>query len=75
MQAKAEPISLTFPVDAKLKGGSPVQLVLVDQQGVEPLRRLYWVIVDKGNSYSYDRHARPLDLRSILERGSVQKGG
>jgi hypothetical protein len=32
-------LSLSFPVDAKLKGGSPVQLVLADQQDVEPLRR------------------------------------
>jgi hypothetical protein len=59
-------MSLTFPVDAKLKDGSPVQLVLADEQDVEPLRRLYWVIVDKGNCYSYDRDARPLDLRAIL---------
>jgi hypothetical protein len=34
-------VSLTFPVDAKLKDGSPVQLVLADDQDIEPLRRLY----------------------------------
>lgn len=30
-------MSLTFLVDAKLKDGSPVKLVLADQQDVEPL--------------------------------------
>ena len=34
-------MSLSFPVDATLKDGSPVQLVLEDEQDVEPLRRLY----------------------------------
>jgi len=38
---------LTFPVDAKLKEGSPVQLVLAYQQDVEPLRRLDWVISEQ----------------------------
>ncbi len=31
-------MSLTFPIDAKLKDGSPVQLVLADERDVEPLR-------------------------------------
>ena len=48
-------MSLTFPADAKLKDGSPVQLVLADQQDVEPLRRLYSVIVEEGTSYPHDR--------------------
>jgi hypothetical protein len=39
-------MSLTFPVDAKLKDGSPVQLVLADNQDIEPLRRHYSVIVE-----------------------------
>jgi len=43
-------MSLTFPVEAKLKDGSPVQLVLADNQDIEPLRRRYRVIVDEGNS-------------------------
>jgi hypothetical protein len=46
---------LTFPVDAKLKDGSPVQLVLTNEQDVEPLRRLYWVIVEEWTFYPYDR--------------------
>jgi hypothetical protein len=68
-------MSLTFPVDAKLKGGSPVQLVLADEQDVELLRRLYRVIVDEGNSCSHDQQARPFDLWPILEYGSGQNGG
>ena len=48
-------MSLIFPVDAKLKNGSPVQLVLADRQDVEPLRDLYRVIVEEGNSYPHDR--------------------
>ena len=44
-------MSLTFPVDAKLKDGSPVQLVLADERDVEPLRRLYRVIVEEVTGY------------------------
>ena len=47
-------MSLSFPVDAKLKDGSPVRLALADERDVEPLRRLYRVIVDEGNSYPHD---------------------
>jgi hypothetical protein len=48
-------MNLTFPVEAKLKDGSPVQLVLADNQDIEPLRRLYRVIVEEGTSYPHDR--------------------
>ena len=48
-------MSLTFPIDAKLKDGSPVQLVLADQQDIEPLRDLYRIIVEEGTSYPHDR--------------------
>ena len=48
-------MSLTFPIDAKLKDGSPVQLVLADNQDIEPLQRLYRVIVEEGTSYPHDR--------------------
>jgi len=40
-------MSLTFPVDAKLKDGSSVQLILADQQDVEQLRRLDRVIIEQ----------------------------
>jgi RimJ/RimL family protein N-acetyltransferase len=48
-------LSLTFPIDAKLKDGSPVQLVLADIQDIEPLRSLYQIIVEEGTSYPHDR--------------------
>jgi hypothetical protein len=47
-------MSLFFPVSAKLKDGLPVQLVLEDEQDVEPLRRLYRVIAEKGMSCLHD---------------------
>ena len=48
-------MSLFFPVGAKLKDGSPVQLVLEDNQDIEPLRSLYRIIVDEWTSYPHDR--------------------
>lgn len=33
-QQRSNQLSLSFPVDAKLKGGSPVQLVLADERDV-----------------------------------------
>ena len=45
-------MSLFFPVSAKLKDGLPVQLVQEDEQDVEPLRRLYRVIVGEGVLFS-----------------------
>ena len=48
-------MSLSFPVDATLKDGSSVKLVLADERDLEPLHRLYRVIVDEGNSYPHDR--------------------
>ena len=43
---------LFFPLDAILKDGSPVQLVLEDEHDVEPLRQLYRVIVEEGVLFS-----------------------
>jgi hypothetical protein len=48
-------MSLTFPIDAKLKDGSSVQLVLADQHDVEPPRSLYKIIVDEGTSDPHDQ--------------------
>jgi hypothetical protein len=38
MRAKVWSTSLSSPVDAKLKAGLPVQLMLADEQDMEPLR-------------------------------------
>jgi hypothetical protein len=62
-------MSLSFPVDATLKDGSPVQLVLEDEQGVEPLRRLYRVIVDEGMSHPHDRFPDQDDFMDYWFRG------
>ncbi len=62
-------MSLTFPDDAKLKDGSPVQLVLADERDVEPLRRLYRVIVEEGTSYPHDRFPEQDDFMEYWFRG------
>jgi RimJ/RimL family protein N-acetyltransferase len=62
-------MSLTFPVDAKLKDGSSVQLVLADEGDVESLRRLYRVIVEEGNSYPHDRFPEQDDFMDYWFRG------
>jgi L-amino acid N-acyltransferase YncA len=48
-------VSLSFPIQAKLKDGSPVQLVLAGERDFEPLRSLYRIIVEEGTSYPHDR--------------------
>lgn len=62
-------MSVRFPVEAKLKDDSPVQLVLADQQDVEPLRRLYRVIVEEGTSYPHERLPDPDDFMEYWFRG------
>jgi L-amino acid N-acyltransferase YncA len=44
-----------FPIENKLKDGSPVQLLLADDRDVESLRQLYRIIVEEGTSYPHDR--------------------
>ena len=46
---------MQFPLDAQLKDGTQVQLVLADHNDIEPLRRVYRVIVEEGTSYPHDR--------------------
>jgi hypothetical protein len=62
-------MSLSFPVDATLKDGSPVQLVLEDEQDVEPLRRLYRMIVEKWTSYPHNRFPNQDDFMDYWLRG------
>ncbi|MCG3773892.1 MAG: putative phosphinothricin acetyltransferase YwnH [Nitrospira sp.] len=62
-------MSLIFPVDAKLKDGSSVQLALADERDVEPLRGLYRVIIDEGNSYPHDRFPDQDDFMDYWFRG------
>jgi RimJ/RimL family protein N-acetyltransferase len=46
---------MQFPLEARLRDGAPVSLVLAGMSDVEPLRRLYKVIVEEGTSYPHDR--------------------
>ncbi len=62
-------MNLSFPVDATLKDGSPIQLVLADNQDIEPLRDLYRVIVDEGTSYPHDRFPEQEDFMDYWFRG------
>jgi L-amino acid N-acyltransferase YncA len=58
-----------FPVEAKLKDGIRVQLVLAGQADVEPLRLLYQVIVAEGTSYPHDRFPDHEDFMDYWFRG------
>ena len=62
-------MGLTFPIDTKLKDGSPVQLVLAGQQDVEPLQSLYKIIVEEGTSYPHDRFPDQEDFMEYWFRG------
>lgn len=62
-------MSLTFPIVAKLKDGSPVQLVLAGERDVESLRDLYRIIVDEGTSYPHDRFPDHEDFMDYWFRG------
>jgi hypothetical protein len=48
-------VNLMFPVQSNLKDGSLVQFSLAKEQDVDPLRALYRVIVEEGNSYPHDQ--------------------
>jgi len=62
-------MSLIFPIDADLKDGSPVQLVLADNHDIESLRDLYRVIVEEGTSYPHDRFPDEDDFMDYWFRG------
>lgn len=46
---------MKFSITARLKDANIVRVVLASQEDIEPLRRLYKVIVDEGSSYPHDR--------------------
>ena len=62
-------MSLTFPIRANLKDGSPVQLVLAGDRDVDPLRALYRIIVEEGTSYPHDRFPDDHDFMDSWFRG------
>jgi L-amino acid N-acyltransferase YncA len=64
-------LSLTFPIQATLKDGAPVQLVLAGQRDIEPLRALYRIIVEEGTSYPHDRFPADDDFMEYWFRGKT----
>jgi len=64
-------VSLTFPIQATLKDGSPVQLVLAGQRDIEPLRALYRIIVEEGTSYPHDRFPDDDDFMAYWFHGKT----
>jgi RimJ/RimL family protein N-acetyltransferase len=60
---------MRFPVDARLRDGTPVRLSLADHRDVEPLKRLYRVIVEEGSSYPHDRAPDHEDFLDYWFRG------
>lgn len=62
-------LGLLFPIPSRLKDGSPIQLSLVDERHVEPLKALYRVIVEEGNSYPHDRFPDHEDFMDYWFRG------
>lgn len=58
-----------FPLEAKLKDGTRVQLMLAGQADMEPLRRLYQIIVAEGTSYPHDRFPDHDDFMDYWFRG------
>jgi L-amino acid N-acyltransferase YncA len=60
---------MQFPMDATLKDGSGIQLVLASARDIESLRRLYRVIVDEGTSYPHDRFPSDEEFQDYWIRG------
>jgi RimJ/RimL family protein N-acetyltransferase len=48
-------MTVQFPVDARLKDGTPIRLLLAGERDVHPLQELYRIIVEEGRSYPHDR--------------------
>src|SRR2546430_4172201 len=46
---------MDFPIEAKLKDGTPIQLTLADHRDSEPLRQLFQTLMEEGASYPHDR--------------------
>ena len=61
---------MKFPIDARLKDCSLVRLSLADHSHVEPLRRLFGVIVDEGSSYPHECLPNDEDFCAYWFQGS-----
>ncbi len=55
---------IKFPIDTQLKDSSAVRLALAKPEDVEPLRRLYEVIVDEGTSFPHEQMPSDEDFQA-----------
>lgn len=62
---------LRVPIDARLKDGSPIRLILAAYHDVEALRDLYRVIVQEGTSYPHDRFPGDEEFEEYWFRGKT----
>lgn len=60
---------MQFPLEARLKDGTPIRLTLADHRDVEAVKRLYRVIVEEGASYPHDRFPNHEDFMEYWFRG------
>ncbi len=60
---------MRFPVEARLKDGTPIQLVLAGREDTAPLRALYRVIVEEGASFPHHRMPDEEDFMEYWIRG------
>jgi L-amino acid N-acyltransferase YncA len=65
---------MNFPIEARLKDGTPIELVLAGQQDVEALRILYEEIVREGTSYPHDRMPDMEEFYEYWFRGKTTIG-
>jgi RimJ/RimL family protein N-acetyltransferase len=62
---------MRFPIEARLKDGTPIELVLADQTDVDALHRLYRQIVGEGTSYPHERMPEADDFHDYWFRGKT----
>ncbi len=60
---------MQFPLEARLKDGTAIRLILADHRHVDELKGLYRVIVEEGTSYPHDRLPDHEDFRDYWFRG------
>jgi RimJ/RimL family protein N-acetyltransferase len=60
---------MQFPVEAKLKDGTPIELVLAGSVDLPVLARLYERIVAEGNSYPHDHQLNEDEFHDYWVKG------
>jgi len=61
---------MDFPIEAKLKDGTPIHLTLAEHRDSDPLRRLFQAIIEEGASYPHDRHPGQADFMAYWFAGT-----